>query len=87
MTRRHLREMRRAITDWYRLAAHAREWQSYFDVGGGMPDAGTAEVWRRKAAVYADTARALRLELETGEPHCACHLMTAAERAVRRIAS
>jgi hypothetical protein len=75
-----LAEMLRAIADWYRLAAHAEEWASYYAPTGGMPDAGTAANWTRKAKVYRDTARALRLELETGEPHCACHLKTEAER-------
>lgn len=74
-----LAEMLRAIADWYRLAAHAEEWQSYYGPEGGMPDAGTAATWGRKAKLYADTARSLRLELETGEWHCACHLKTEAE--------
>ncbi len=75
-----LDEMLTAIRDWYALAAHAEEWQSYYAPDGGMPDAGTAATWGRKAEVYRNTARALRLELETGEPHCACHLKTEAER-------
>ncbi len=74
-----------AIGEWYRLAEHAREWASYYGPGGGMPDAGTAETWNRKARVYADTARALRLELETGDLHCACHLLTEAERRAKGV--
>lgn len=74
-----LAEMLTAIADWYRLAAHAEEWASYYGPDGGMPDAGTAATWGRKAKLYADTARSLRLELETGEWHCACHLRTEAE--------
>lgn len=80
-----LPEMLRAIAHWYGLAAHAEEWAGYYGPEGGMPDAGTAATWTRKAVVYADTARSLRLELETGESYCPCHLMTAADRAARRI--
>lgn len=76
-------EMLRAIGEWYRLAEHAREWASYYGPEGGMPDAGSADDWGRKAEVYANIARAIRLELETGELHCHCHLMTATERAAK----
>lgn len=79
-------EMLRAIADWYRLARHAEEWASYYGPEGGMPDAGTAATWTRKATVYNDTARALRLELETGEPHCTCHLLTETERRLKGVA-
>lgn len=76
-----LDEMLRAIKDWYRLARHEEEWAVYEE---GRGNDGGAH--RARARCYADTARALRLELETGEWHCSCHLLTDAERRERKLA-
>lgn len=71
----------RAMQHWYGLARREEERRDY-DVRtfGHDPSSYNARI-----ITYDNTARALRLELETGEAHCSCHLMTKAERVAARI--
>jgi hypothetical protein len=67
---------RAAMDHWYALARQEEE-QRDFDsrTYGHSPRSYNARI-----QTYRNTGRALRLELETGEAHCSCHLMTKAER-------
>ena len=65
-------EALRAIRQWYALADQQDKIALYDRVG-------VADVARRRAALYRDTARAMRLGLETGQTWCACHLLPEAE--------
>ncbi len=67
-----------AMRHWYRLAqkeTEQRDWDvSHVAVTGAHPSSYNARI-----ESYLNTARSLRLELETGEPHCSCHMLTQKE--------
>ena len=62
-----------SMEQWEALAAEQDEratWTSTHRTG-------CVDVCRNKAALYRRTVEALRLELETGQPHCTCCLKPA----------
>ena len=65
-----------AAKGWDELAASKLEWAAYLEGRGEY-----GGVHRNQAETYQKAAKALRLQIETGEPHCVCHLMTTCERA------
>lgn len=63
----------RAADEWDRLATSAEEmaaWERQRGIDTSMPGGSVGD---RRAAQYRKAARTLRLEAETGEPHCMCH--------------
>lgn len=54
-----------AAQHWDDLADEKAKWRDYRGEHVG--------VLNRKIRLYRDTATALRLQAETGVPHCACH--------------
>lgn len=66
-----------AIAHWYKLA-DAEEWMAAHYTAIGLPF-GSVDAYHARARTYRETARALRLELETGEPYCSCHLRPKSE--------
>ncbi len=74
-----------AAAGWDLLAKSMDEQVAYATERGHFPD-----VYKRNAAMYRNTAEALRREAATGVPFCACHLLTmqaCAERAQRERAA
>ncbi len=58
-----------AAAHWRQLAADKIAWAEYQESRGEY-----SEVSRLNAKLYEDTARAIELTEEHGEPYCACHL-------------
>ncbi len=61
--------LQESIAHWVALAVEAEEFASYEEAMGW-----SGASYRNKAELYRRTARALRMEMETGRPHCACCL-------------
>ena len=60
-----------SIEHWTNLRDEANKRSRYErDLG----NEGTANVWRNKAESYERAAESLRLERQTGAPHCSCCL-------------
>lgn len=66
-----------SITHWYELADQ-QEWLARHYEASGQPHGSVAGFYAR-ARVYRETARAMRLGLETGETWCSCHLRPSSE--------
>ena len=66
-----------AINHWYRLADSEEGMARHFE-GLGLPY-GSVDSYYVRARVYRETARAMRLESETGEVYCSCHLRPRSE--------
>jgi hypothetical protein len=57
-----------AAEHWEGLAKSEEEMAAYEDANG--QPYGCTKVYRHRAELYRNTARVLRLEAETGKPHC-----------------
>ncbi len=66
-----------SINHWYKLAASEEDMARHFE-GLGLPY-GSVDSYYARARTYRETARAMRLEAETGEVYCSCHLRPQSE--------
>jgi hypothetical protein len=59
---------------WDQLAKEAKAFAEYEREIGICPK-GIPNAYDHKAATYIECAKSLRLQAETGTPHCSCHLV------------
>lgn len=70
LNERELQELEAAAQYWDDLASETEQRMAYERSIGIQPDTKCAGDF--KAETYRDTAKALRLEIATGIPHCVC---------------
>jgi hypothetical protein len=67
-------ELEVSAQHWEKLADDEERWAHYEEVELKERHGKVHEVHRHKARVYRDAAKANRLQIETGRPHCVCCL-------------
>lgn len=71
----HLKDLEADALHWEDLATQAETTAAYERTIGLDLSTPGSSVGDNKARTYRATAQALRLEAQTGIPHCSCHLL------------